>query len=261
MIYFRANINASFPKIDVKELIRSEVENWALGALIGNIGMISLSAFLGMLDYQYREEKYRVELIQEQQNAQLQFLRAQINPHFLFNTLNNIYYLAYTGSEQTADMVLKLSNLLRYVIYQGKETLVSLKEEINHVKLFIELFQMRNEKPVDITFEVNDAIDPRLLIEPMILIPIVENCFKHCNYETDDQAFIRLNMAVTQGYLHFTAINSKDDNDKQKDRVGGVGLENIKKRLQLKDEGDYKLKIKNDPHYFELHLSLKTIQP
>lgn len=260
-VYIRSVLNVSFPSIDIERLLlRNEINSWAFGASISGIGVYALSAFIAMLKHRHQNEIRQVAFIQEHQEAQLQFLRAQINPHFLFNTLNNIYYLAYTKSDKTADMVLRLSNLLRYVIYEGKESMVSLAKEVSYLELFIELFQMRNEEKLDIRFNVKSEIQPTILIEPMILIPIIENCFKHCNFETSANAYIHIDLFVVDGMLHFQAVNTKDELDLQKDKVGGVGLKNIRKRLDLKYENEYLLTIKNSSDLFDLKLQLKTIE-
>jgi LytS/YehU family sensor histidine kinase len=198
-----------------------------------------------------------LSIIIEQREAQLQALRAQINPHFLFNTLNNIYSLAVVKSDKTAEMVLKLSNLLRYVIYDGKAEQVELKREIAHIQQFIELFQMRSQEPLNIEFNTSGTFNS-VKIEPMILIPIVENCFKHCDFDSNEQAFVCIYLQLINGELHFKTVNSKDDRNQQKDRVGGVGLENIRKRLDLKYREKYALRIHNETDKFVVELDLKV---
>lgn len=162
-----------------------------------------------------------LSIISEQREAQLQALRAQINPHFLFNTLNNIYSLAVVKSDKTAEMVLRLSNLLRYVIYDGRAERVALKREVEHIRQFIELFQMRSEEQLDIKFDTRGEIDG-VQTEPMILIPIVENCFKHCDFDTNKRVFVCIDLQVDNEELYFKILNSKDDRHQQKDRVGAL---------------------------------------
>ncbi|MBK7872963.1 MAG: histidine kinase [Saprospiraceae bacterium] len=155
----RAEVNLLFPDIRPGMIFLSERKSWALGALVTNMSIAVISVFYQMLYNRYRNEQRNLAIINEQKEAQLQALRAQINPHFLFNTLNNIYSLAVVKSDKTAEMVLKLSNLLRYVIYDGKAEQVELKREAEQIQEFIALFQMRSEEPLNIHFDIKgDAI-------------------------------------------------------------------------------------------------------
>ncbi|MDX1939501.1 MAG: histidine kinase [Saprospiraceae bacterium] len=253
--FLRTELNVYFPDVRREMLDISKREGWFLGALFTNLSFLVVGFFYQMLYNRYRAERRNLAIINEQKEAQLQALRAQINPHFLFNTLNNIYSLAVVKSDKTAEMVLKLSNLLRYVIYDGKAEQVELKREAEQIKEFIELFQMRSEEPLDIHFDVK-GINNNIKIEPMILIPIVENCFKHCDFDTNDNAFIKINLQVQNEILHFNTINTKDDQNQQKDRVGGVGLENIRKRLDLKYKDGYQLLVNSKENTFSVDLTL-----
>lgn len=254
--FLRTELNTLFPDVRREMLELNKRQTWFWGALFTNLSFVVVGVFYQMLYNRYRTEQRNMAVISEQREAQLQALRAQINPHFLFNTLNNIYSLAVVKSDKTAEMVLKLSNLLRYVIYDGKAEQVELKREVEHIQQFIELFQMRNEEPLDIKFNSSGASNG-VKIEPMILIPIVENCFKHCDFATNEQAFINIDLQIEKEHLHFKTINSKDDRNQQKDKIGGVGLENIRKRLVLKYRDQHQLKIKNETNAFEVHLNLK----
>jgi two-component system, LytTR family, sensor kinase len=152
-------------------------------------------------------------------------------------------------------MVLRLSNLLRYVIYDGKAEQVEVKREVEQIREYIELFQMRNEMPVDISFHATGNLDGRRL-EPMILIPIVENCLKHCDFDTNEKAFARIELKADGDGLSFRTVNTRNEREVQKDMVGGVGLENIQKRLELKYPGRYRFSVKNLPDLFEVELNI-----
>lgn len=256
--YLRTKINMQFPEMQREILTADTWNGWAIGATLTNLSVLVLSIFYQILYNRYRNEQRNLAIINEQKEAQLQFLRAQINPHFLFNTLNNIYALAVTKSDKTAEMVLKLSNLLRYVIYEGKAEQVELQQEVKHIQQFIELFQMRSEQPLNIQFQVTGETKG-IQIEPMILIPIVENCFKHCDFDTNEQAFVKIHLQIKDKMLHFQTINSKNDTDLQKDKVGGVGLENIHKRLELKYKEKYQLAVIGEKNRFEVDLELEIL--
>ncbi|MCF8246877.1 MAG: histidine kinase [Saprospiraceae bacterium] len=249
--------------INKQSLLQSGVEPLSLergllfGAVATGYGIVMLSTIYQVLINRYAAERKALAIINRQTEAELQFLRAQINPHFLFNTLNNIYSLAVVRSPKTADMVLKLSQLLRYVVYEKKGDLVPLEKEVEHIRHFIELFQMRNEEPQDIEFTAEGELNG-VKIEPMILIPIVENCFKHCDFDTNPKAFVKMQLTVREGELTFNTANTKNDADQQKDRTGGVGLENIHRRLALQHPDDFQLETHDELGLFKVFFVLKV---
>lgn len=217
--------------------------------------IIIISTFYQLILNRIRKERLRQELINRRNEAEIKFLKAQINPHFLFNMLNNIYALSVTGSANTSQMILKLSELLRYVIYGSREKKLALNREIEHINIFIDLFQMKSENLLNIKFE-KSANFASLVIEPMILIPIVENCFKHTDFDTNENAFAKIIMELKGQKVLFTTINTKDKTDSQKDKTGGVGLENIRKRLELTYKDKFDMEIINEDNYFELKLNI-----
>ncbi len=258
MVGLRVQLNLLFPDIDERAFLRNEERSWFFGALVTSIAVLVVSTFYQILDNRYANEQRNLAIIQEQQEAQLQFLRAQINPHFLFNTLHNIYSLAVVKSDKTPDMVLRLSNLLRYVVYDGRAEQVELKREARQIREYVELFQMRHEKPLDICFEVEGSLND-IKMEPMILIPLVENAFKHCDFDLNEAAYAHFRLEVSEGGLRFFTFNTRDVRQQQKDKAGGVGLENIRRRLELKYPGRYELRIDEQEAAFgvSLHLQLK----
>lgn len=252
----RTQINIYFIdyKIDFLPETNLKFIRWA--SIISNIAVILVSTIYQLLIHRSSEEKKALLAANQHQQAQLLFLRSQINPHFLFNTLNNIYSLAVTRSQKTAPMVLQLSELLRYVVYDGQAEKVALDREAEQIKKFISLFQMRQEAPVNIVYN-REEFPSELKIEPMILIPIVENCFKHCDFDTNPNAFVQIQLGVETGALSFSTYNSRDNTDLQKDTTGGVGLINIKKRLTLKYPAQHTLTIEKAPDSFRVHLKIK----
>jgi sensor histidine kinase YesM len=254
VVCLRVAFNALFPEIGREAFLQNEQQGWVVGAIATSIAVLVVSTFYQVLVNRYEREREAQAIIQEQQEAQLQFLRAQINPHFLFNTLNNIYSLAVVKSDQTAPMVLRLSNLLRYVVYDGRNDRVQLKQEIHQIEEYIALFQMRSETSLVIDLQIEGDPEPYWL-EPMILIPLVENCFKHCDFDSNPDAFAQIRLGIREEQLQFETLNSKDDTQ-QKDKTGGVGLQNIRKRLQLKYKDAYKLSILPGVDQFRVQLSL-----
>ncbi|MFQ5446814.1 MAG: sensor histidine kinase [Saprospiraceae bacterium] len=256
----RVRVNMLFPPIPTNDLTGAHPERgFALAGLLTNLAIVLFSTLYQVLINRYAIERKSWVIINRQNEAQLQFLKAQINPHFLFNTLNNIYSLAVVRSEKTADMVLKLSQLLRYVVYDGKGEMVFVEQEIAHIRQFIELFEMRSETPLHIDFHCEGDFSGYQM-EPMILIPIVENCFKHCDFDTNDNANVMIEMTMTGKRLTFRTVNTKNDADQQKDGTGGVGIDNIVKRLDLKYPKGYLLSTTDYGSTFEVFFSMKLPQ-
>jgi LytS/YehU family sensor histidine kinase len=178
-----------------------------------------------------------------------------MNPHFLFNTLNNIYSLALVRSEKTAPLVLRLSDLLRYVIYDAQQEKVALAKEVAMLEEYIELNELQYEMPKDITFNYQL---PRngCLIEPLLLIPLAENCFKHSDLAENEKGFVHLELLVSEDRIIFNADNSFNPLQHQKDEQGGVGLENIRRRLALQYPDRHELKIEKTSNRFHIQLEL-----
>jgi two-component system LytT family sensor kinase len=207
---------------------------------------------------QRKRERETQELLTKHKEAELQFLRGQINPHFLFNTLNNIYALAIVQSPQTAPMLMRLSKLLRYSIYTTQKPTVKIQEEITEIRELLTLFQLRSEEPLNITFTVGGSINGQS-IEPMILFSLVENCLKHSDIAHNENGFIAINLVVQEQTVYFSTLNSKDNSNMQKDSVGGVGLVNIRQRLALKYGEQSRLIVNDSPTRFEVCLTIPFV--
>jgi two-component system, LytTR family, sensor kinase len=194
---------------------------------------LAFSTLLQLLFNRYKKEKKYLAQINEYSGAQMQFLKSQINPHFLFNNLNNIYSLVITKNEQAPQMILKLSELLRYVVYKNDDQKVSVFEELSQVKNLVGLYQLKEDEKLNVTISEEDLKKPGM-IEPMILIPLVENCFKHWDGSFNSEAFIKISIRSDEKCFSFCTENtSQKKNDTADKEDGGIGLENIKKRLAL----------------------------
>ncbi len=203
-----------------------------------------------------RRERQGLALLAEQRAAQLQLLKAQMNPHFLFNALNNLYSLTVQKSDAAPAMLLKLSDLLRYVIYDSRLAEVPLGREVGELRRFIELFQMGLERPADIRLDISGDLDRRA-VEPMMLMPLVENCFKHGNLAAGGAAaYCEIKLENRPDSLLFSTRNSFDPADRQKDRAGGVGLENIGRRLALRYPGRHRFSFHGKGGVFEVSLEI-----
>lgn len=200
----------------------------------------------------FGNERVQRSLESEKKEMELQFLKSQLNPHFLFNSLNNIYSLAYQKSDKTADAILKLSEIMRYMIYESNDSWVSLSKEVEYVQSFIELQKLRFKDGAAVELTLNGEIDNQHIV-PLILISFVENAFKH-GVANDPKDPIRINIIANQKILHFSITNKK--NKHNKDQMGGVGLNNVERRLQLLYPERYKLNIVNSATHYTSELML-----
>jgi len=189
--------------------------------------------------------------------SELQFLKSQINPHFLFNNLNNIYALSIENSPKTSEMILELSAFLRYMLYECKARYVPLKREIDQLNNFIHLSQMQIEGRGTVEVDIED-IRPGYQIAPLILMVFVENAFKHSSSSQTDQILIQIKIWMTEyGKLHFQCKNNYLDQTNVPSLSEGIGLENVKKRLQLIYPNAHKLNIQSSEGLYEVDLVIE----
>jgi two-component system, LytTR family, sensor kinase len=201
-----------------------------------------------------KNEKLREEAENERLNSELSFLKSQVNPHFLFNTLNSIYSLANKKSDKTANAIVKLSNILRYMIYDTNIKLVNLESEIQYLSDYIELQRLRLYDNTKISFiKEGDITLPQ--IAPMILIPFVENAFKH-GIDTSSDCYINIFLKVEQSDLIFKVENSVPYKN-GKDKVAGIGLQNVKRRLKLLYPENHLLLVDEHENYYCAKLNIR----
>ena len=202
----------------------------------------------------YDQWKWFQNLKADKTKAELALLKQQVNPHFFFNTLNNLYGLAKQKSDRTPDLILKLSDIMRYVIYKGKENLVKIEEEIEYLENYIEIQEIRQHKKLDIQFK--KVIDrPGVLIPPLLFIILLENAFKHGVDTLTDQAYVFIHLQVIKNKIIFRVTNNYDPSESSKQK--GIGLENLKKRLEILYGSDYLLEINNEGNTFSGRLQLE----
>ena len=239
---------------NTKEMSFSEPERLLLSTFITNGFFIFLSTVYKFTIDWFFNEKEKTELERQRLTAELAFLKSQINPHFLFNSLNNIYSLAYQKSEATPDAILKLSEIMRYMLYESNDNRVALEKEITYLQSFIELQKLRFKGKAHVILEVEGQIQNQNIV-PLILISFVENAFKHGLATNKDHPIV-INISVFEDNLLFTIKNKK--NEQNKDQTGGIGMVNVVRRLDLTYPEKYKLSVENREHeYFsELYLNL-----
>ncbi|WP_103070334.1 sensor histidine kinase [Aquimarina sediminis] len=208
--------------------------------------------------HDHYENKVNLEKIQKEKKiSELNFLRSQINPHFLFNTLNNLYSLSLKGSKKTPDALLQLSNLLSYTLYEGSEDNIPLEKEIKHLHDYIELERLRFGNRLNLLMEMTGNFN-EVMITPLILIPIVENAFKHCSLNERGNVKIQIKIAFQDGELHISTVNpvgnSKDESDRN-----GIGVQNLSKRLQIiyPQKHIFRLEERSNKFYVDLKIQLR----
>lgn len=218
------------------------------------------------VSYLVSERNEQLETFHQQQmQEQLKYLRAQINPHFLFNALNCIYALSVTQDEKAPDSVLKLSEMLRYVIDDCRADEVLLAKEIKYIQNYIDFQRIRMEQVPDLTFDVQVA-DPSYKIPPMLLQPIIENCFKHSRLVDDPQAWVHISIRQNDSGLLFICDNSKpvaNSFSRQSAVIGrqdeertGIGLMNVQQRLAVLFGNKFSLKVIEDNSHYKTILHI-----
>lgn len=202
----------------------------------------------------FESQKYKDELIKERQAGEIALLRSQINPHFLFNTLNNIYSLVYNKSDEAPEAVMKLSSIMRYMLYDSNTDFVPLFKEVEYLNSFIELQQLRIPQKGFVELKVLGSMDNRI-IAPMLLIPFVENAFKHGDKTHEPGISIQLTLEANR--LIFKVENYlRLVNQPTNEESGGFGLENIRRRLGLLYPEKHELIIKVTEEKYIVELSI-----
>jgi len=204
----------------------------------------------------FEAQKYKDELINQRQSSELALLRSQVNPHFLFNTLNNIYSLVYKKSDEAPSAIMKLSRIMRYMLYDSNSEVVQLDKEIEYLKSFIELQELRINREGYVELKIEGETE-NMTIAPMLLIPFVENAFKHG--DKNQSPGIRIHLIASPSAIQVKVSNYKKRNlQAPNDEIGGIGLQNIRRRLELLYHGKHELRIEDGQEMFSINLVIVT---
>lgn len=203
------------------------------------------------------QERQLKSLREQQFISELNYLKAQIHPHFFFNTLNNIYALALKQSADTAPTVARLGELMRYILYEASQKTVPLTQEIAFLSSYIALARIRYPPTTQIDFDVQ-GIQPDSLIEPLLLLPFVENAFKHGLEQETAAGTVAIVLCQTPDELVLEVSNSKPQNQNTGETTG-IGLVNVARRLDLLYPNTHQLTVKNEPDRYQVTLTLKTV--
>lgn len=214
------------------------------------------SSFVALGAFAKEKEMEAVLVEKSKLLTELKFLKSQINPHFLFNSLHNIYALTIIHSDLASEHLLKLSEMLRYMLYESNEESVKLDQEITYLENYLSLAQLKDSRGMDVRFDKN-IHSAAIEIAPLLFIPFLENAFKHSQIEDIDEGYIYMTLSTTTEELIFEIQNSKPQRAYFKDQVGGIGLNNIKQRLLLLYPEYHTLKITNSNESFKVHLSIQ----
>jgi two-component system LytT family sensor kinase len=223
-----------------------------VGSSLTNVFFLFLSAALKFSIDWFLNERVQRDLETQRLTAELAFLKSQINPHFLFNSLNSIYSLAYQKSDTTPEAILKLSEIMRYMLYESNDNKVDLEKELLYLQNYIDLQKIRFGNKAFVDFKITGEVGNQKIV-PLLLIAFIENAFKH-GVASDASSPIKLFINLDGSKLHFYMENKKHMNNR--DMEGGVGLNNVKRRLDLLYPGKYTLTIQDETEIYTCELSL-----
>jgi len=250
-------IISSFAYLDMRSLLTKPCDQDWLNLLdytrhffvSGPPAICSLFITVKMLKNWFRKKEEKEILSNENMHAELQLLKAQVHPHFLFNTLNNIYSFTLNKSPKAAKLVLNLSDTLHYMIVECDPALVPVEKELKMIKNYIKLERIRYGDRLDIDVRIGEGHKNKA-IAPLLLIPFVENSFKHGTSQMLQHPWIKLNIDIKENELQFELTNSKPDQVGFKDDKKGIGLTNVRKRLNLLYPGNHFLEIESKSETF-----------
>ncbi len=225
---------------------------------LGIYPVVALASFIKITKHFYREESKSQELKQQKLEAELNFLKGQIHPHFLFNTLNNLYALTLKKSDNSPEVVLKLSELLSFMLYECNSRTVPLSKELNLIENYIALEKIRYDDRLTTTYTIEGDVS-KSQIPPMLLLPFVENAFKHGTSDSLDEVWVEINVEVRNQILRLSVKNSNghDESRAEMEYQKGIGLKNVNRRLELLYNGYYDLKVTDNGSSYSVSLELQ----
>ena len=221
--------------------------------VIRDYSVIALAVCLKIIADWRRQRQLNRQLRQAKAEVELQLLKAQLHPHFLFNTLNNIYGLSLQGSDRVPDSIIRLSKILDYLVYYSQKEEIGLNKEVELIRNYMALEQMRYGKKLRLADELPE-VDESVKASPLLLLPFVENAFKHGAKGADGQWWIKMQLQLVDGRLVFSIENSKGASAAQGN--GGIGLKNIRERLHLLYPKRHRLTIDDSEEVFSVRLEV-----
>ena len=213
------------------------------------------AAFKLLLDYA-KVQRRLGEMAKEKAEAELNFLKSQINPHFLFNSLNSVYFLIDKENPGARQALHKFSDMLRYQLYECNDDKIPIEKEISYLQDYVDLQKLRREAHDEVEFTYSKNVKD-FLIEPLLLMPFVENSFKHLSHFSNGKKnLVKITADRANGEFYFSVMNSFEHTG-TKESVGGIGLKNVRRRLELLYDGKHELQIKESGDLFKVNLKIK----
>lgn len=254
--YFEKSELSDFTALAINASVSSSLESYQpYFDVLPGIILLLLSMTIGYVVQEYLLKIKQEESIRAQQNiAELALLKSQISPHFLFNILNSLYALSLKTDKETPNVILKLSDILRYSLYENQEREISITEEIHILQTYLAIEQLRIPANASVSFQHNGIRDS-IKIAPMLLLPLIENAFKHGIDSTIGNSYIEANLSCDNNRLIFECKNSFKEQPTK--GIGGIGIENISKRLQLLYPSRHSLQMNKSVDTFSITLEIK----
>lgn len=243
-----------FPVSDILNYKSNNRNPWAANSYLSMNVMAGFGCMIVLFKYWIKKQRDFLLAEKEKATAELQLLKAQIHPHFLFNTLNNIYSFSMKGSPKTTGMIARLSSLLSYVLYDCKYNEVLLSKEIEVMKNYIDLEKERYGNGLEISINIEGDIEGRF-IAPLLLLPFIENAFKHGTSEQLEKSWLSIDLSVKQHILRCKIVNSK--NELSTAKLKGIGIDNVQKRLSYLYNNKHDLKLSDEGNFYVVSLMLE----
>ena len=227
-----------------------------MAGLRGGITIGGVAAAIKLMKYWYVKEQRNMQLQKENVESQLQLLKAQVHPHFLFNTLNNIYSHTQNTAPVAARLVAGLSDMLRYILYESNQPLVTLQKELKMIQDYINLENIRYGNKLDLHIDIPEKSND-LYIAPLLLLPLIENSFKHGTSDMLEQPWISFQVALDENRMQVKLMNGKAGREAEKQSSSGIGIGNVEKRLALLYPGKHTFTITNDEDVFIINFTIE----
>lgn len=208
----------------------------------------------------FKAEKEKLVIENKRLLAEIQLMKIKLHPHFLFNTLNNLYSMAKVNSESTPDYIMKLSEIYRIMLYECNKDFYTVNNELSLIRNYIELEKIRYDERLKLNVQIPECVDNNLLIPPLLLFTFVENSFKHGCRNDLKNPFIDISVTIDNEFLHFHSVNSLPRNNTQENKKGGIGLDNTRKRLELIYENEYLYEYSISENQYEVQLRIPNLQ-
>jgi sensor histidine kinase YesM len=221
----------------------------------GTYFVVFLSVGIKLTEHWFNEQQRKQVAMKDKIETELKLLKSQIHPHFLFNTLNNIYALALQKSDQAPDAIIKLSKLLDYLIYHGENETVPLAREVELIEHYLALEKLRYGDRLQASFDKTGNPE-NVKIPPVVLLPFVENAFKHGISQSRDKVWLNIQLEISDRSVNFHIENSKPSMPVKYEKSGGIGLENLKRRLDILYKNRYSLEMIDKEETYTVHLNL-----